>query len=67
MSIREADHQLPGYHICPEGMKMDPKKVDVLQDWQPTRWMKDVQWLLGFAIARSFPGLPPLPHSYLTC
>lgn len=36
------------YHISPEGEEMDQEKVEVLQQWQPPQWVKDMQCLLWF-------------------
>lgn len=38
-----------GHHISPEGVAMEPHKVESLCSWQPPQQVKDVQRLLGFA------------------
>uniref|UniRef100_A0A8C6XG21 ribonuclease H n=1 Tax=Naja naja TaxID=35670 RepID=A0A8C6XG21_NAJNA len=38
-----------GHIIAPEGIAMDPRKVEALCSWEPLRRVKDVQRLLGFA------------------
>uniref|UniRef100_A0A670ZB52 Gypsy retrotransposon integrase-like protein 1 n=1 Tax=Pseudonaja textilis TaxID=8673 RepID=A0A670ZB52_PSETE len=37
-----------GHIISPEGIAMDPKKVEALCSWEAPRRVKDVQHLLGF-------------------
>ncbi|XP_058047578.1 uncharacterized protein LOC131202510 [Ahaetulla prasina] len=38
-----------GHIISPEGIAMDPRKVEALCSWEAPRRVKDVQRLLGFA------------------
>ena len=38
-----------GFVLSPEGIKMDMKKVQTIQDWPIPRHVKDVQAFLGFA------------------
>lgn len=38
-----------GYHISGEGVKMDPKKVQAVLDWQAPTTGKQLQCFLGFA------------------
>jgi hypothetical protein len=37
-----------GFILSPEGLKMDPMKVNVITDWPEPRKVKDVQSFLGF-------------------
>ena len=38
-----------GHFIDPDGLKMDPNMVKVIQDWPEPQKVKDVQSFLGFA------------------
>ena len=38
-----------GYMVTPQGILMDPKKVDTLLSWSPPKSVHDVQSFLGFA------------------
>ena len=38
-----------GHFIGPDGLKMDPSKVKVIQDWPEPQKVKDIQSFLGFA------------------
>jgi hypothetical protein len=38
-----------GLIISMEGIKMDPKKICAVQDWEPPSNLKDVRIFLGFA------------------
>ena len=38
-----------GDFIGPDGLKMDPDKVKVIQDWPEPQKVKDIQSFLGFA------------------
>ena len=38
-----------GFRLSPEGLSMDPAKVQVIQDWPEPRKVKDIQSFLGFA------------------
>jgi hypothetical protein len=38
-----------GLIISMEGIKMDPKKIRAMQDWEPPSNLKDVHVFLGFA------------------
>src|SRR5580765_5826311 len=38
-----------GYILSPDGLIMDPAKIQVIQDWPEPRKVKDVQSFLGFA------------------
>ena len=38
-----------GHLISPDGLKMDPDKVKVIQDWPEPQKVKDIQSFLGFA------------------
>ena len=46
-----------GFILSKDRLKMDPSKVQIIQDWPEPRKVKDVQSFLGFATA-SFPILP---------
>jgi hypothetical protein len=35
--------------VSPEGISMDPKKVEAIQNWPTPENMKDLQSFLGFA------------------
>ncbi|ETE56566.1 Tf2-1, partial [Ophiophagus hannah] len=45
----QASIEFLGHIISPEGIAMDPRKMEALCSWEPPRGMKDVQRLLGFA------------------
>ncbi|KAJ8456455.1 hypothetical protein ONZ45_g18712 [Pleurotus djamor] len=38
-----------GYLLSPDGLKMDPRKIEVIQNWPEPRKVKEVQSFLGFA------------------
>ena len=38
-----------GFILTKDGLKMDPSKVQTIQDWPEPRKVKDIQSLLGFA------------------
>ena len=38
-----------GFILTKEGLKMDPSKVQTIQDWPKPRKVKDIQSFLGFA------------------
>jgi hypothetical protein len=38
-----------GFILSPEGLSMDPDKVQVIQDWPEPQKVKDIQSFLGFA------------------
>ena len=38
-----------GFILTKEGLKMDPSKVQIIQDWPKPRKVKDIQSFLGFA------------------
>jgi len=38
-----------GFILSKEGLKMDPSKVQTIQDWPEPRKVKDIQSFLGFA------------------
>ena len=38
-----------GHLVGPEGLRMDPDKVKVIQDWPEPQKVKDIQYFLGFA------------------
>ena len=50
-----------GFILSKDGLKMDPSKVQTIQDWPEPCKVKDVQSFLGFAnfTAASFPIIPP--------
>jgi hypothetical protein len=38
-----------GYIIDPEGIKMEPTRIDAIRDWPQPRTVRDIQVFLGFA------------------
>ena len=38
-----------GFILSKDGLKMDPSKVQIIQDWPEPRKVKDIQSFLGFA------------------
>jgi hypothetical protein len=38
-----------GFILSPEGLKMEPSKVQTIQDWPDPHKIKDIQSFLGFA------------------
>ena len=38
-----------GYLLSPQGLTMDPAKIQVILDWPEPRRVKDIQSFLGFA------------------
>ena len=43
------DQMVRSFIIEPNGIRMDPKKVDTVQNWTVPKTVKDVQAFLGFA------------------
>src|ERR1700720_2629224 len=38
-----------GFRLSPEGLSMDPAKIQTIQDWPEPRKVNDIQKFLGFA------------------
>jgi hypothetical protein len=38
-----------GFILSPDGLSMDPAKIQVIQDWPEPRKVQDIQSFLGFA------------------
>jgi hypothetical protein len=47
--FHQQDVKYLGLIISTEGIKMDPKKIRAVQDWEPPSNLKDVRVFLGFA------------------